>query len=75
MAPVQCKIRFSVGTAKVSIEGERELTAGGGVTLVMCTPTPGQGQREMGDDVMGKLGENPAYPLALRLNERPHCCF
>lgn len=63
MAPVQCKIRFSVGTAKVSAEGERGLTAEGAwrrVTSVMRAPAPSQGQRETGaSDVTGKLWGKP----------------
>lgn len=61
MAPVQCKIRFSVGTAKVSAEAEWELTEGGRwLTLVMWTPTPSQGQRETREMMSWvNCGENP----------------
>lgn len=70
MAPVQCKIRFSVGTAKVSAEGERGLTAEGAwrrVTSVMRAPAPSQGQRET---VMSRVncGENPARLPAFMLD-------
>lgn len=69
MAPVQCKIRFSVGTAKVSTEGERELTAGGYFGNVY-PHTLARTERDGGMMSWVNRGENPSCLLALRLNVR-----
>lgn len=84
MAPVQCKIRFSVGTAKVSSEGT-DSGGGGGVTAGcfgnVYPHTLARTERDGGMMSWVNCRENPACLLAFRLNVRqcdgigPYCCF